>query len=182
MLSITLEFLRRSWRWLVVFQVLSGLVWLCSQGVTSESQVRHRAGNFRQALADGRSVKAWHMVSTTYEDQWGLNRDQIGSALRDITRQFLSLQVEWIDPQVSAGPDATVIYTATMRLNGRSLTPVGEMMLSLTRQLDQPFSFHWKKEGWWPWTWRLVNITNPALELPDGYRPGMFSETPLVVE
>jgi hypothetical protein len=75
-----------------------------------------------------------------------------------------------------------VIYTATMRLNGRSLTPVGEMMLSMTRQLDQPFSFHWKKEGWWPWTWRLVNITNPALELPDGYRPGMFSETPLVVE
>jgi hypothetical protein len=56
------------------------------------------------------------------------------------------------------------------------------MMLTMTRQLDQPFSFHWKKEGWWPWTWRLVNITNPALELPDGYRPGMFSETPLVVE
>ena len=73
------------------------VVWLVSQGVTAESQVRHRAEGFRRALADGRSAKAWHMVSPDYRDQWRMDRDQIGSALRDVSRQFLTLRLEWVE-------------------------------------------------------------------------------------
>lgn len=176
MLTAALSFARRSWRWLVTFQLAAVVVWLVSQGVTAESQVRHRAEGFRRALADGRSAKAWHMVSPDYRDQWGMNRDQIGSALRDVSRQFLTLRLDWVDPIVGDAGDGTIALTTTPRLDGKPITPIGEMMLSTARRLDQPFTFHWKKEGWWPWTWRLVNITNPALELPEGYAPGMFSD------
>jgi hypothetical protein len=182
MLSAILGFLRRSWRWLVTFQLAAAVAWLLSQGVTAEGQVRHRTEEFRRALAEGRSAKAWHMVSPAYRDQWGMDRDQIGSALRDVTRQFLTLRVEWVNPRFAAGPDGTLTHTATPRLDGKSITPVGELILSTARQLDEPFTFHWKKEGWWPWTWRLVNITNPALELPAGYSPGMFSDKPVSLE
>lgn len=182
MLTAVIGFLRRSWRWLVTFQVVAVVVWLLSQGVTAESQVRHRAEGFRRALADGRSAKAWHMVSPDYRDQWGMDRDQIGSALRDVSRQFLTLRLDWVDPQLAASPDGTMALTTTPRLDGRAISPIGEMMLSTARQLDQPFTFHWQKEGWWPWTWRIVNITNPALELPSGYTPGMFSDKPISLE
>ena len=182
MLSATLGFLRRSWRWLVTFQLAALIVWLLSQGLTAESQVRHRAEAFRRALAEGRSAKAWHMVSADYRDQWDMDRDQIGSALRDVSRQFLTLRVEWVDPRYEAAADGGLTLTTVPRLDGKSLTPVGEMMLSTARRLEQPFTFHGKKEGWWPWTWRIVNITNPALEIPEGYTPGMFSDRPVSLE
>jgi hypothetical protein len=182
MLSATLGFLRRSWRLLVTFQLAALVAWLLSQGLTAESQVRHRAEGFRRALAEGRSAKAWHMVSADYRDQWSMDRDQIGSALRDVSRQFLTLRVEWVDPRYEAAPDGGMALTTVPRLEGKSLTPIGEMMLSTARQLEQPFTFHWKKEGWWPWTWRIVKITNPALEIPAGYTPGMFSDRPISLE
>ncbi len=122
------------------------------------------------------------MVSTDYRDQWTMDRDQIGSALRDVSRQFLTLRLEWTEARYDRTPDGAIALTTTPRLDGKPLTPIGEMMLSTARRLDQPFTFHWKKEGWWPWTWRLVNITNPSLEIPDGYSPGMFSDKPVSVE
>lgn len=182
MISAALGFLRRSWRWLLAFQVAALVVWLLSQGVTAESQVRHRAEGFRRALTDGRSAKAWNMVSAEYRDQWSMDRDQIGSALRDVSRQFLTLRLEWTEARFDRLPDGTMALTTTPRLDGKPLTPIGEMMLSTARRLDQPFTFHWKKEGWWPWTWRLVNITNPSLDIPDGYTPGMFSDKPVSLE
>lgn len=182
MISATLGFLRRSWRWLLAFYGAAFVAWLLSQGLTAESQVRHRAEGFRRALTDGRSAKAWNMVSTDYRDQWAMDRDQIGSALRDVSRQFLTLRLEWSDARYDRSPDGSIALTTTPRLDGKPLTPIGEMMLSTARRLDQPFTFHWKKEGWWPWTWRLVNITNPALEIPDGYTPGMFSDKPVSLE
>lgn len=122
------------------------------------------------------------MVSKSYRDQWGMDRDQIGSAFRDVSRQFLTLRVEWADPQFAAGPNDTITLTTKPKLDGKSISPIGEVMLSTARRLDQPFTFHWKKEGWWPWTWRLVNITNPDLELPAGYSPGMLSDKPISLE
>jgi hypothetical protein len=182
MLAAILGFMRRSWRWLVTFQAAAVVVWLLSQGLTAESQVRHRAEAFRRALAEGRSAKAWHMVSAEYRDQWNMDRDQVGSALRDVSRQFLTLRVDWVDPRFERTADGGVAMTTLPRLEGKSLTPVGEMMLSTARRLEQPFTFTWRKEGWWPWTWRLVSITNPDLEIPQGYSPGMFSDRPISLE
>lgn len=182
MLSALFRFVRRSWRWLLALQVCSFLVWLLSQGITAESQVRHRSEAFRRALAEGRSAKAWHMVSGDYRDSWNMNKDQIGSALRDISRQFLTLRIDWTNPQYAPGPDGTYTLTTVPRLDGRSLSPVGEVMLSTARQIREPFTLHWKKEGWWPWTWRIVSITNSDLELPAGYTPGMFSDKPITLD
>jgi len=182
MLSVVLRFVRGSWRWLVTFQVVAVVGWLLSQGVTAESQVAHRSEAFRRALADGRSARAMSLISDDYRDPWGMGREEMGAALRDIIRQFLTLRVEWGDPQFAAGPEGGMRLTAKLRLEGKSLTPVGEMMLSMARQLNEPFTFHWKKEGWGPWSWRLVSITHPELELPAGYTPGMFSEAPASLE
>ena len=182
MLSAVIRFVRRSWRWLLALQALSFLVWLLSQGVTAESQVRHRSEAFRRALAEGRSAKAWNMVSAEYQDKWGMNKDQIGAAFRDVSRQFLTLRIDWTDPQFAPGPDGGYTLTTVPHVDGRSFSPVGEVILSTARQFREPFTFHWKKEGWWPWTWRLVSISHPELEIPSGYTPGMFSDKPITLD
>lgn len=181
MLSALIRFVRRSWPWLLAFQLAAFLVWLLMQGVTAEGQVRHRSEDFRRALAEGRSSKVMHMVSQDYRDQWGMDREQIGAALRDVSRQFLTLRIDWLDPRFAAGPDGSITLTSKPRVDGKSLTPIGEIMLSSARRLDQPFTFHWKKEGWWPWTWRLVHISHPEFELPAGYSPG-FSDRPINID
>jgi len=111
-----------------------------------------------------------------------MNKDQIGSALRDISRQFLTLRIDWTNPLYARGPDGTYTLTTVPRLDGRSLSPVGEVMLSTARQIRSPFTLTWKKEGWWPWTWRIVSISNSDLELPAGYTPGMFSDKPITLD
>jgi hypothetical protein len=168
-------FLRRHWRWVVAFQIVVLAGWMISQGITAEGQVKVRAEKFRQALSNKDANRAWTMVSASYRDEWGLDRDSLRLAMNDVTTQFLTLNVEWIDPRLEVR-DGAVFVTARPRLAGRSLTPAGEMILQRAAQLHEPFVFRWQKEGWWPWSWRLRSISCPTLEIPPGYRAGMLSE------
>ena len=49
-------------------------------------------------------------------------------------------------------------------------------MSSISANQRERFVMTWRKEGWWPWTWRLQHVANPGLVIPPGYRPGMLSE------
>lgn len=175
MFSDWLSMLRRWWLWIVVFQLAILAFWLVSQGLTAESQVQRRAEKFRLAIADKNPEKARRMVSERYRDKWDMNPDELGLAVKDVTSQFLSLTVQWVDPVIVAA-DGKATITARAKVDGRPLTPVGNMMLNAANQLREPFVFRWEKEGWWPWTWRLVAIENVDYEFPSGYTPGMFSD------
>ena len=177
MLRSILTFLRRYWRWFVALQVVVLGVWILSQGITAEGQVKVRAEKFRQALASKNPTLAWKMVSANYRDEWGMARDDLGLAMKDVTSQFLALNVEWVDPRFEVR-DRAVFVTARPQLSGRSLTPAGEIILATAARLREPFVFRWEKEGWGPWTWRLTSISCPGLEIPAGYRAGMLSEKP----
>ena len=48
-----------------------------------------------------------------------------------------------------------------------------EMIIKETRtHLLDPFTFHWKKSGFLPWSWKLIRIEHSKLEVPSGYVPG----------
>jgi hypothetical protein len=167
--------LRHHWHWVISIPVVALGGWMVSQGVTAEGQVKVRTEKFRQALSDKNSNRAWTMVSASYRDQWGLDRDGLRLAINDVTTQFLALDVQWSEPEMERR-DRAVLVKARPHLAGRSVTPVGEMILQRAAKIHEPFVFRWEKEGWWPWSWHLCSIQCPALEIPDGYRPGMLSE------
>lgn len=160
---------------MAVFLVAVAAWWFGSHGLTAESQVRKRSEKLRLVFVDRDPKMARRLISDRYLDQWGMNREQLRLAVNDVTSQFRSLNVEWIDPELRAA-DGKATITARARVTGRPSTPVGDMMLSAAEGLRQPFVFHWEKEGLWAWTWRLVRIDNVDYELPPDYTPGMFSE------
>jgi hypothetical protein len=175
MIEWLMAFTRRYWKALVALAVLGWIIWFVGQGLTMEAQVAKRKDRFRRALQEKNVSRALAMVSLDYRDQWNFSHDDLGRVFKDITTQFLSVQIEFTDERIERrGRD--VIYTARARLDGQPLTPVGAMMTSYSAQNRDPFVFTWTKEGWWPWSWRLIQIENASLELPTDYQPGMFSE------
>lgn len=175
MFTAWLNFLRRRWRWIVALNVLYGLWWFLNQGVTAQGQVERRMEGLRQALASKSSDRVFTYLSPEYQDQWGFSGEELRLAVRDVNAQFYDLRVEWENPELSVN-DGTAVLKTRPWIEGRSLSPVGEFILREARRFREPFEFHWRKEGIWPWSWKLVRIAQPDLELPRGYRPGMFSE------
>ena len=40
-------------------------------------------------------------------------------------------------------------------------------VIERVNRLTKPFELHWRHESWRPWDWKLVQVSNPALELRD---------------
>lgn len=140
-----------------------------------ESQVEKRKERFRTALQDQDVDQALAMVADTYQDQWGFTKDDLRLILKDVTSQFVIVNLTFAEEKPSR-QNGDLLYSVRIQLGGRPLTPAGTVMADFSAQHRQPFLLTWRKEGWWPWTWRLVRVENPELELPTGYQPGMFSQ------
>ena len=62
--------------------------------------------------------------------------------------------------------------TGNLKIDGTG-NQITEMIIKETRtHLLDPFTFHWKKSGFLPWSWKLIRIEHSKLEVPSGYVPG----------
>jgi hypothetical protein len=137
--------------------------------------IAHRTQeDFLQRIVKRKRHQALLLTSETYRDVWEFDRNQLELALRDVDSQFLSLQLT-PSQETSSYTDGSYLYTARLRLQGQTIGPVGPMMISEANQIQNPFTFHWKKESWWPWSWRLTKIDHPDFRPPNQYTPGMLS-------
>lgn len=178
-MSRIIDFLRARWPWLVGAALIGALAWLLSHGITVQGQVTRRAEAFRQALEAQEVDEVLEMISEDYEDPWGLSREELGLALRDVTTQFLVMNVEFSGGDISRHGEL-IVFSTPIKVRGRPITPAGNYIESHSVAIREPFHLMWRKEGLWPWAWKLQRIEHETLELPGGYRPGMFSERSLL--
>lgn len=40
------------------------------------------------------------------------------------------------------------------------------VVLGRVNSMNQPWKLHWRKEGLWPWTWKVVRLEQPDVVLP----------------
>jgi hypothetical protein len=76
---------------------------------------------------------------------------------------FSSLTITEAEHQIElTASDAT--WTGSIRLAGAGgeFTP---QIIERVNSLTKPFTFRWHHESWRPWDWKLVAVSNPALEL-----------------
>jgi hypothetical protein len=78
---------------------------------------------------------------------------------------FSSLTINQANPQVSENSPAGW-WSAKVKLQG-SGTDFAPEIISRVNSLTEPFVLHWRHESWRPWDWKLVRVSNPALEIPD---------------
>jgi hypothetical protein len=146
-----------------LFAVTIGL-WLAQLWQT-EKQIRLHSEHFVQQLEKRNWSAAGEFIADDYHDDWDYDRRAILNRLRIVLGVFSSLTINQANPQVSENSPAGW-WSAKVKLQG-SGTDFAPEIISRVNSLTEPFVLHWRHESWRPWDWKLVRVSNPALEIPD---------------
>ena len=127
----------------------------------------------QRALIAGIENNKWSKcekrIAADYKDRWGWKRDDLKLLFQDVRSQFLSLGIALENPVWDiTGDEATL--SAVVRLEGSPIG-VGSSIQSVVNRESAPMIFTWRKESWQPWSWKLVRMNHPEIEV-DGYEPG----------
>ena len=136
-----------------------------------ERTVARKQAALLEAIEKRSGSRLRTLLARDYLDQWEFDREDAATALLDVGSQFLILAVKPIDSRTEiVRGEATV--TAMVRVSG-SGGPIAQTVIRRANRLEEPFVFTWRKQGFWPGSWRLERIENPGLP-PDlyGYEPG----------
>lgn len=124
-------------------------------------------------IEDNRWGPCKKRISEDYKDRWGWRRDDLKLVFQDIRSQFLVLGLHLKDAKWDvAGSKATL--TTRIRVEG---TPfgIGSSIQTMINRETAPMVFMWEKESWQPWSWKLVSMNHPEIDV-DGYQPGDLVE------
>lgn len=85
---------------------------------------------------------------------------------REVFGQFEHLAIAQLDSGIQLqNENKTGIATARIKISGAG-GPFAEIAREKINGVNAPFVFRWEKQGWIPWSWHLVNVENPELEIP----------------
>jgi hypothetical protein len=140
-------------------------LWL-AQLWQAENQVRLHSEHFLQQLEKRNAAAAGDLIALDYHDDWGHDRSLVLNRLRIVLRLFSTLTITATTPQVALHPPVAT-WTASIQLGGAGGEFAPEI-IERVNSLTKPFDLRWRHESWRPWDWKLVEVSNPALELSDG--------------
>lgn len=136
-----------------------------SQLWASEHQVRLHSAHLMAALEAQDWSKTREFLDSSYEDQWGHDRTQLLGRLRQILPAVRHLQIE---------ARQAIVHTADGVGEWRARVTVeaepGEVITLIKERINplpEPFELEWRQVSKKPWDWKLVRVSNPALELPN---------------
>jgi hypothetical protein len=136
------------------------LIWLWRP----ERQVRRHTENFLHAIERKNWTAARDFIGTDYQDQWGDDRARVLERMREGFRYVRGVQISASD--------------TTVRMEGRRAEWIGkitiygaesevmELLEERVNSLPMPFELEWHRLSGKPWDWKLVRVSNSALEIP----------------
>ena len=135
----------------------------------SSAQLAKSQAALLSGIEDNRWARCESQISERYADRWGWKRDDLRLVFQDIRSQFLALGLH-LDGATwdMAGERAT--FSGRLRLEGAPIG-IGASIQSMVNRETAPIVFRWEKESWQPWSWKLVSINHPEIDV-DGYEPG----------
>ncbi|MBB5037331.1 hypothetical protein [Prosthecobacter dejongeii] len=130
-------------------------------GTPAEKQMLAAQAEFLTALEDRDWDEVKGLLATTYTDAMGHTRETAVEDAQQILSQFISitLQTQNLHFQTQKDQGQTAIQ---IRMDGQGLG-FGPMVMARVNAMQEPWQFHWHKEGLWPWTWRILRIHHPEL-------------------
>ena len=127
-----------------------------------------------EAISSKNSAAMAKLLHPDYTDQWGFSPADWPGILGDLRRLSPILEINLINPVVDAS-SGVVDTSLQVKSTG---SPASELVEGRAVELKETTRFTWKRDGWQPWSWKLVNVQNPALEIPTDYRPGQLTALP----
>ena len=132
----------------------------------TEKQVQLHSEHFLRQIEKRNAAAAADFLALDYHDDWGHDRALLLRRLRIVLHFFSSLAITVTAPQVTL-QSSTATWSASIRLDGAGGEFAPEI-IGRVNSLTKPFELHWRRESWRPWDWKLVEVSNPALEVSDG--------------
>jgi hypothetical protein len=131
-----------------------------------EHQVQLHSDHLLRAL----ERKDWpgiaSFVGSAFQDQWGDDRTLVQARLREVLSYTRRLKLETHDAVAFASADSGE-WHARVTADGEE-NEVMAVIKQHINTLPEPFRLQWRRQSWKPWDWKLMRVTNPALEFPEG--------------
>ena len=126
---------------------------------------------FLAAVSSKNAEAVSGMLDPDYSDQWGFQPADWPGLLQDLRVVSPVLDIKTDEPVGDAGTG--VVETALRVLSeGPAASRLGIPAIK-----TKPTRFIWRRSSWMPWSWRLLSIQNPEIEIPPDYQPGRLSRT-----
>ncbi len=129
-----------------------------------ERQVALHSENLLLAL----QAKSWTSieaaVAADYEDDWGHDRALALSRLRQVLSYSRNVRLQVSDAVVRQVGEQRY-WRARIRFEADS-DEVTDLVRARVNAVEEPFELHWRQQSWKPWDWKLIRVSNPALEVP----------------
>ena len=137
-------------------------LWL-AQLWSAENQVRLHTNIFCGRLKS-RRLRARRFLAPDCTTIGATTARSLSIGLRMVFRVFSSLRLTAGTPQVVILDSPAATWSASIRLEGAGGEFAPEI-IGRINGLTTPFELHWQRESWRPCDWKLVQVSNPALEL-----------------
>lgn len=133
-------------------------------GRSPEQQVLARQTAFLAAVEDRDWDEVKSMLTDDYMDDYGHDRDSAVEDASQVLGGFIMLTVksEVVFKQVV--PDLAMLKVK-IQMEGKGLG-ISDVVAAHVNNMTQPWFFHWHKKGRWPWDWKIVQIHNDELRVP----------------
>lgn len=133
-------------------------------GRSPEQQVLARQTAFLAAVEDRDWDEVKSMLTDDYMDDYGHDRDSAVEDASQVLGGFIMLTVksEVVFKQVV--PDLAMLKVK-IQMEGKGLG-ISDVVAAQVNNMTQPWFFHWHKKGRWPWDWKIVQIHNDELRVP----------------
>ena len=136
------------------------LIWLWRP----ERQVKRHTENFFHAIEHKDWTAAGSFIGNDYQDQWRDDRARVIERMRDGFRYVRGVRINAFSVTVKVQVRRAE-WTGRIWIDGVQ----SELMESLKERvnlLPTPFELEWRRFSGKPWDWKLVRVSNSALEIP----------------
>ena len=137
-------------------------------------QLKVAQNRLLEAISSKDAAAIAKLLHPDYTDPWGFSATDWPGILKDLRLLSPILDLKMIDPVLDAAHGVVDTSLQAKSAGG----PAAELIADRAVELQEPTRFLWKRQPWQPWSWRLVSVQNPALEIPPGYQPGKLSGIP----
>ena len=156
----------RSLYLIIVGLLLALLAWFgwWAFGRSPRDQVLARQAAFIAAVEDRDWDEVKSMLTDDYADDYGHDRESAVDDASTALGGFIMLTVKTELLQVQATPNLAMVKLK-IQMEGKGLG-ISEVVAAQVNNLTTPWFFHWHKKGRWPWDWKIVQIHNDELRMP----------------
>ena len=130
-----------------------------------ERQVRLHQEHLLTAVSKKKWQSVAPFIAENYSDRWGHDKAFVLDAAREAFSQFFVLEIVMEKP-VQSVVDGRGEVSARLIARG-SGGPVAQLVIEKLQELRGPFTFRWQKQSGKPWDWAVVQMDQPALEVPE---------------